>query len=312
MPAPIKETYCIRHQRFLSVSEFYRSLNPMHDSGYLPYCKKCIEHILKSHLQKYRTLEASVYYTCAEMGIPFVQKAYEAYAQQNKKLKGGANFGHYINALLVRPTKAQLEAWTDFGGTDRDLNDIEDRAPSEKAIDLQEAELQLAWGKQYDSDQLAYLEYRFGLYTKDRILGEYEESVYRNLCRAELDIYEENDPESAMKRQAQCAKILKLDEFQNQQNRSVAERMLEHDIAVMEQNEPAEYYKDKSLYKDFRGIHAGWILELLRPVKNLIVGSKEYPVEIEEMEAFEDTVERVEEDEGTVQFSVPQGDRTKV
>ena len=38
-------------------------------------------------------------------------------------------------------------------------------------------------------------------------------------------------------------------------------------VWLMENEEPAEYYKDKEMYKDFRGIHAGWIKEILMQQK---------------------------------------------
>ena len=36
------------------------------------------------------------------------------------------------------------------------------------------------------------------------------------------------------------------------------------------------------MYKDFRGIHAGWIKEIKRPILNLITGSKDYNIEKED------------------------------
>ena len=47
-----------------------------------------------------------------------------------------------------------------------------------------------------------------------------------------------------------------------------------------------EYYKNKGLYKDFRGIHASWIKEIKRPILNLITGSKDYDIEKEDAEEW--------------------------
>ena len=309
----LRESYCLRHRRYLATNEFYKSINPKHDSGYLPYCKTCIDKMVTDFLKKYGSLEAAIYYTCAEMGVPFIQKAFEACKMATQSMKSPRFFGFYIEEISKKPTEAQKEKWVDFGASDIALEAIRNSEPSTKSVELQEAELQLAWGKEYNSEQLAYLEYRYTSYTQDKVLSEYEESVYRNLCRAELDIYERNDLDNATKRQSQCAKLLKLDQFMNSENKSVIERMLENDIVIMEQYEPAEYYKNKKLYKDFRGIHSSWVLEILRPIKNLVTGSKEYPIEEEDMDVFEDTMEEMEDDE-TVDISIafPEGDRTQV
>ena len=65
----------------------------------------------------------------------------------------------------------------------------------------------------------------------------------------------------------------------------------------MENEEPAEYYKDKEMYKDFRGIHAGWIREIKRPILNLITGSKDYNIEKEDAEEWVENNQGVLNDE---------------
>jgi hypothetical protein len=73
--------------------------------------------------------------------------------------------------------------------------------------------------------------------------------------------------------------------------------MIEYDIWLMENEEPAEYYKDKEMYKDFRGIHAGWIREIKRPILNLITGSKDYNIEKEDAEEWVENNQGVLNDE---------------
>ena len=46
-------------------------------------------------------------------------------------------------------------------------------------------------------------------------------------------------------------------------------------LAVISQYTPEEYYKDKSLYKDFDNIGDYFKRFVLRPIKNLMFGSKE-------------------------------------
>lgn len=287
----IVTSFCARHGRMLNINDFYKSRNPNHENKVFPYCKECMRDISKKLIKKYGSIEAGIYFTCAEVGIPFTKKAYEVFEQKlNNKQNINNYFGLYLQSLYPYATDAEKEKWTDFGASDVDLKDIKAIVPSSKNIDLERKELELVWGKKFDSEQLAYLEYRFNSYTEGKELKEYEEMTYRNLCKAELDIYLDIDIDNAIKRQIQCAKILHLDSFEVEKERTQIERIIESDIFMMEKEEPAEYYKDKELYQDFRGIGRGWLLEILRPLKNLIVGSKEYPVDNGDLENFDKKV----------------------
>lgn len=294
----ITESYCIRHGRMLDIDDFYKSPNPNHETKVLPYCKSCLQDICKKYIKKYGNIESAIYFTCAEIGVPFVKKAYDAFEERIERYKNVHNyFGNYLQSLYSIQTKADKEKWTDFGASDIDLNDIKSLRKADKAIELERKELEVLWGKQYDSEQLAYLEYRFTAYTEGKILKEYEEMTYRNLCKAELDIYEDNEIDSAMKRQTQCAKILHLDSFEVERQKSLVEQMIESDIFMFEKEEPAEYVENKNLYKDFRGIGKTWVLEILRCVKNLITGSKEYPIEEGDLGYFNNTEKELEDEE---------------
>ena len=66
----------------------------------------------------------------------------------------------------------------------------------------------------------------------------------------------------------------------------ISQRVLHRYIWLLENTEPASYYKDKGLYQDYRGIHAGWIREIKRPILNLITGSKDYDIEKEDAEEW--------------------------
>ena len=153
----------------------------------------------------------------------------------------------------------------------------------------------MLWGDELSLDDLQYLEDRYAVYTEDKYLEPLQEQMYRNLCRAELDIHKNIDIDRAIQRQRTIAKDLGLDQFDKQQRQTEVERMIEYDIMLMEKEEPAEYYKEQEMYKDFRGINAGYIKEILRPVLNLITGSKEYKIDGEDAEKY---MERVSKEYG--------------
>ncbi len=278
------ESFCIGCGRMYPIDDFYKSPNPRHANGVQPYCRECSNKITQDYLKKYKNMEAAIFYTCADMGVPFVRKLYNLYMNNIKSYKVKSYWGNYTKYFQANKTKAEEEAWTGFDGTDVDYKDIASIQKSEKAIEEEQVELRYRWGADKNTTQLQYLESRWSSYVKNKELDVAQEQLYRNLCLAELDIWEGNDIDKAMKRQVDMMKALGIDKFEVERQKTDVEKMIEYDIWLMENEEPAEYYKDKGMYKDFRGIHAGWIKEIKRPLLNLITGSKDYNIEKEDAE----------------------------
>lgn len=291
-----KESYCINHGRMLPIEEFYNSLNPFHSNGVLPFCKSCTNEMFKKYLKDYRTLEAACYITCAELGVPFIRRIFDKYKAKIERFKNPSNyFGVYYATFMSNKTNADTEKWISFGATDVDYRDINSIQQAEKTVEQAEQELQFIWGKDKDIEELRYLEDRWRIYTEGKELEPLQEQMYRNLCKTELDIYENKDLDKAIQRQRTIAKDLGLDQFDKRQRQSDVEKMIEFDINLMEYHDPADYYKDKGMYKDFRGINEAYVKEILRPVLNLITGSKDYKIEGEDAEKY---LRRMEESYG--------------
>lgn len=283
------ESFCVKCGRMLPIEEFYKSPNPNHGLGVQPYCKSCANDLVNFYLKKHSSMEAAIYYTCADMGVPFIRKLFNSYMEKIKNFKTTSNYwGNYTNQFQQNKTKAEKEAWINFAATDTDFRDIANIQKQERVIQDEMKELKYRWGNDKDTEELQYLENRWKEYVEGEDLDPAQERKYRNLCLADLDIWEGNDIDKAIKRQSDMIKDLGLDKFTRKQNQSVGERILEQQIYKIEQYEPAEYYEDKGMYKDYRGIHSSWTREILRPMLNLITGSKEYDIDKEDKESWEE------------------------
>ena len=103
---------------------------------------------------------------------------------------------------------------------------------------------------------------------------------YRDLCKAEYrkrKADEKGDVSEIKQAQANLTdllKLLKLNDFQSNQ-KSEMEKMIERKIWMIENTRPAEC-EDLDIYKDVSGFEKTWG-EILRCVKNLVAGSREYP-----------------------------------
>lgn len=283
------ESFCIKCGRMLPIEDFYKSTNPNHGLGVQPYCKSCGNDLVNIYLKKHGSMEAAIFYTCADMGVPFIRKLFTLYMDKVKDFKSTSNYwGNYTVQFQQSRTKAEKELWKDFSATDVDYKDIAQLQKAEKMIEQEQEELRYKWGEDKDIKEMQYLESRWAFYVADKELSTAEESLFRNLCLAELDIWEGNDIDKAMKRQMDMLKVLGMDKFEAEKGKSEAEQMIEYDIWLMENEEPAEYYESKNMYKDFRGINSSWIREIKRPIINLITGSKDYELDKEDKEEWQE------------------------
>ena len=281
------ESFCVGCGRMYPIEDFYKSPNPHHANGVQPYCKECSNQLVNEYLKKYGNIEAAIFYTCADMGVPFIKKMYDSYLNRIKEYKAKSYWGNYTMGFQANRSKAEKEAWKGFDATDVDFRDIASIQKSERAIQEELNELRYRWGEDKSIQQLQYLESRWSAYVNNKELDVAQEQLYRNLCLAELDIWESRDVDKAIKRQSDMMKALGIDKFEVERRKTDVERMIEYDIWLMENEEPAEYYKDKGMYQDFRGIHAQWVKEIKRPILNLITGSKDYDIEKEDKEEWE-------------------------
>ena len=138
----------------------------------------------------------------------------------------------------------------------------------------------LDWGEQPNLEDYQFLEYRYSIYTDGIELSPSQETLYRKLCLAELSARrKESNGESSKEDTEQIMKLmtkLKIDNFEEKKDKTDIERILEKQIWEIENTEPAEMV-DKEEYRDYLDIEEDWGKHILRAVKNLIIGSKDYP-----------------------------------
>lgn len=281
---PITESFCIRCNRPYDIKKFYKSDNPNHANKVVPYCTTCCKTIYQNYYNKYGDIKLALWSTCAEIGIPFIQKVYDGLMEKIEKEKEEGTlsstynyWGQYYVTFLA--LKKKSDKWDCFGQTDVDRSSMTSNdEETQRKLNIQD--LILDWGEQSDEDY-AYLEYRWGFYTDDIKLTPAQESLYRKLCIAELRYKKEVDMGNSGKEEQDMVlklmKTLKLDNFTQKKEKTLTEQMLEHQIWEIENTEPCEC-EDLEKYKDFCNIEADWFKYVVSAVKNLIAGTKEYPL----------------------------------
>ena len=274
-----KENWCPNCQTAKENKYFIQSLSPVHD-GFLPLCRACLTARFKTYKSILNSDGGALWCICSEMSYPVIKKYYDMALE--KSSADTRNLFMIYHGIL-KDEGFQING---FWQSDIMLNDIieldtktdEMTEDKEKAIDL--AEQERIWGK-FEEEDYELLNDLFARYTKDLFsLDTVVELRYRDLCKAELSkrkADESGDINAIAKDQENIKKmleLLKLNNFQSNTKTEV-EKTLEYQIAMMEKYKPAEL-EDITVYEDYCGCHH---LEeqLMRPLRNLIAGSREYP-----------------------------------
>lgn len=259
-------------------SNFFNSWSKFYD-GKVPYCKDCVQKIYKYFLEETKTEKRATYFTLMKIDIPFIEEIY------NKAInrKGEYNISTYI-AELHKVTQNK-EIWGDFSASDVNLDQTELVIPTIAERKQELDNLERIWGKQDCAEDYDFLNDTFDRYTQGiHFSNPQQEDLYKDLCRDRLLLRKINDnryngDESLDKVQNRIGKtmsILKVDQYEKQKDKSDIEKILEKQIWEIENTEPAEVV-DKNEYKDFLNIESEWGNHIIRAIKNLLIGSKDYP-----------------------------------
>lgn len=266
-------------------SDFYACWSDFTD-GKSSYCKTCCDNIFKYYIDNGCSEKMALYYTLAKIDQPFIKEIYEIVLQKKNKVGNlvGVNISSYLTELHKSSIKKEI--WKDNSCTDvMNITELDTKVATLEEKKERLLELEKIWGKQEEFEDYEFLEDTFNRYTSDRDeLDPRQSDLFRDLCRDRLLLRKINDDryageESIDKVQARVSKImgiLKIDQFEQLKKKSDVEKILEYQIWEIENTEPAEVV-DKEEYKDFLDIKKSWGKDILRCVKNLLIGSKEYP-----------------------------------
>jgi len=247
------------------------------------YCKDCCSKRL-AYYKGFLNEQASLWMILSELGIPFIKKIYKQVVEErsiNRTGKQPELVGHYLKRLIESDT-----VYSGFWESDIGINEIIEKQNNEdEKANMNLDEMQEIWGKYPDdeyNEAYVFLQKTFKDYTED-LPGEMDANLinrYRDLCKAEYrkrKADENGDIGEIKQAQANLTdmlKLLKLNDFQSNQ-KSETEKMIERKIWMIENTKPAEC-EDLDMYKDVSGFETTWN-HILRCVKNLVAGSREYP-----------------------------------
>ena len=263
-------------------SDFYTTFN-MWGNGHSRYCKKCLDKIYDYYYKNSgENDKVALYHTLVQENTPFITDIYD-------KLKpkiGKVTPNKYFTELSKMQAKQAL--WNDFSASDFKL------VENESFADEQMVKWEKNWGAQTIEG------YKFLDETYDKYLDSFDEmstaqqDLLRDLCTYRWILRQINDGNYAgdlnqEKVQAQISKllsILKLDNFAEKKEYTLSEQLIFNKIAQIELTKPADLYKEPTKYKDFNKVRKYYQDICLRALKNCLIGTKEFNVDMDNLNEY--------------------------
>lgn len=285
--------YCVQDSREYPADRFYAHNNTeLFPKGLVPYCKDCCNTMLKYYLKKTGTLEASMWYVCARLDMPFIKNVFEK--AQEKHVNTDKFIETYYNLLWGgHSIKKALDKWESFADSDVDFKDIQGVVKTDEGIKAQIEKLELDWGYQESEEDYKFLEYLYDKFTQDiEFENTQQEYLYRDLCLARLE-----------KRKAEQGKIdtditkiqgriltlmnkLKLDDFESTKPKSVSEQLIFAKIPMIESKRPWDIYNKMQEYKLSSKRRQYYKDLVLRPTLNSLVNNRDFNIDMSDLEKY--------------------------
>ena len=283
---PFSCTRCGRTYTALASQYFFRSSGALFSGlGYFPVCKSCLNLLYDEFIEKYGSAKIALKRLCIMLDVYYNEQLASsvlAAAQEDKV------FGNYLKKLNIWQFRSKtfenslsegfsfsefIAEKSEEPNTDLSVQDGTDE-------DLVPDEIIAKWGSGLDYEDYQELEnhYKYLKSANPRADGN-QEIFIRDCCytkAAQLKAYRENRMDDYMKLTESYTKSYKQGGL-----KAVGEQSISEDFTIgvtaetIEKYTPAEYYKDKKLYKDFDGIGEYFSRHVIRPLKNIMFGTSD-------------------------------------
>ena len=262
-------------------NNFQKSNSPLFQAndGFLPWCKECTDRYLISLTSFYsQNEEHAIEHFCQQVDwvydIEPLKCAREISSDRSRishyAAKKNLNVGNrktYFDTLRYNYEQKLGEVVTS-----REQAKSESSTISVSAIDR--------WGVGFTEADYKNLDEHYRTIKKNNPNADNNQEIFiKSLCNINMLMVralKDGDPDKYIKLTEQYAKTFKQAGLRtiNEQDSS-ADECLGVTLATISQYTPEEYYKDKTLYKDFDGIGDYFERFVKRPLRNLMMGANE-------------------------------------
>ncbi len=289
----LESVYCRRCMENKKVSAFFKATDLLIDRNtYMSICKDCVVDLYSRYYQIEHDIDRAMLRLCRVVNWAYTEKAIESTKKQfasGGKSPDDLSFpGIYRGKLAIRGEAG----FTKDKATDSSelifrepFSQGQPEAISDDAFGEDTIDLKTFWGTNFTYDQFIFLEAELSRWKASHLSDTYAQiSLLKELCYKELEIrnarVEGNSTSSLIREKQDLMKTCSVDPAKanlasSGQNRESFGLI----IKQIEETEPADFYKDKTLFKDFDNISFYFEKYVRRPLKNFVTGSRDFNVD---------------------------------
>lgn len=261
-------TKCANKEGMLSMSEFYTATSPFYINGRYNICKNCLkEYVYESNgdinVNKLKNI-FRIY------DIPFFEKEWESAINDKNE-----TIGVYFKNLYLNHKN---QSWIDG-----DIQENDHVKTNE--LGVMDEELIARWGEGWSISELQWLERDYTEWLTHHDCDKLSiQKLVQMVCIKELEIRNARQSGKPTDKLEKSLRELMNDTNLTPRNMSAVNETDSSKIfgvwlKDIEQYRPAEYFEDKKLYEDYDGIMEYFNKFVLRPMKNLLTGSRDFDKE---------------------------------
>lgn len=281
----IATIYCRQCQKKRRPKFYYEATDKYLDTnGLMSVCSDCINDMYYSFYKSEHSLESAIYKICKIMNVAYSVVAIEATIGKISKM---VNTKKRINVFGLY--KASVSGIAMEEGEDRTFSELSrpivnngiDEILDQEDVEMLK-ELEEKWGGKKEYEDLIYLEKEFsGWKQTHKCDNKAEEFIFKELCYLQLDIKKAREEKKSTAPYLKTFQdLMKSGGITPAQSKASSDNKSVDSfgaiIKMIEEIEPAEFYKDKELFKDFDGIGEYIDKYIIRPLRNFVTNSKEY------------------------------------
>ena len=281
-PNHFKCQKCEKERSIKEYDNWYQSNNDELLKGVpvIPICKKCLKELWEKYvIDSNGDRKLGTYRLMQEIRIPWNEVLWEM-ADNTKR---GTKWGTYIGKYNSLPQYKHL-TMQDSDVYKGDTNNIQktEIIDSKHISKKKKEELVLKWGGNRNDDEYIFLDHEYTQWTTRHKCDEYsEEILYAQIALKQLEIRKGRDNNENVDKQIDAlqklmkdanVKPIDMDASKNTENINALGVWL----MEIEKYRPAEYFENKKLYEDVDGIKEYCDRFILRPLKNLLTGSRDF------------------------------------
>ena len=279
---------CCRCREILDLSkDFYKCFSDLYsDTGYMPVCKSCFTKIIDAYTMKYGSQREAMKRACMAFDIYYNDELFDQVEDDD------AFIGKYLRGLnRTQYRKKTFDNSLDEGTTiagvlyDKKARNLRDKilaaeeAEKEKESSIDPADIK-KWGAGFAKEDYDEMNRHYTLLkaANPRADGN-QENYIMDCCRIKMH-------------QLKASREGRLDDFQKMTDlytktykagnlKSVGDGAVAEDFTIgvtaetIEKFTPAEYYKNKELYRDFDNIGEYARRHIFIPLKNIVLGTRD-------------------------------------